>query len=121
MPHRYVFRVDFDDDSMREQFIEHWRKGSALIQKLPGSRGTKLHSMHGSSSVMAIAEWDSKELRDAAMKELHQGNSEVSKQWLAMPKNEDFGKVMLLGEIDEIGFMPPNHEASIPSTGAFEK
>lgn len=121
MPHRYVFRVDFENEQMREQFIEHWKTASALIQTLPGSRGTKLHSVHGSSSLMAIAEWDSKELRDSGMDELHKGNSNVSVQWLAMPKNEDFGMVTLLGEIDEVGFVPPNHRASRSSTEAFEK
>lgn len=109
MVHRYVFRVDFDSDKNRQEFIKHWEEGSALIQNLPGSRGTRLHSMKDSSSVMAIAEWDSKDLRDAAMEELHNGKSELSKTWLAMPKNEDFGTVTLLGEIDEIGFVPPAH------------
>jgi hypothetical protein len=110
MPHRYVFRVDFADNENRERFIQHWKKGSALIQTLPGARGTRLHSMQGGTSLMAIAEWDSKILRDDAMKILHDGTSEVSKKWLDIPRNEDFGKVTILGEIDEIGFIPPSHD-----------
>lgn len=121
MPHRYVFRVDFEDDHRRDQFIEHWKEGSALIQTLPGSRGTRLHSMQGSTSVMAIAEWDSKDLRDAAMNHLQAGESDVSIRWLAMPRNEDFGEVTLLGEIDEIGFVLPAKKAISPRAKSLKK
>ena len=54
-----------------QAFCNEWKTGSDVIQTYPGARGTKLfRSVDKPGTFFAIAEWDSKEARDAAFGEI---------------------------------------------------
>lgn len=102
MSFRFVFEIkvlDGQDDT----FIEHWREGSKPIQEYDGARGTRLHKKLGEEhTYIAIAEWESREKRQAAIHEINVGETERAKRVKEWGNNEDFGGVTILGEIDEI-------------------
>ncbi len=109
MSFRFVFeiKVRLGED---ETFIENWREGSKPIQEYPGARGTRLHKKLGEDhTYIAIAEWESKELRQAAMAEINEGKTYRAKRVKEWGDNEGFGEVIILGEIDEIdAVLPPS-------------
>lgn len=107
MSFKYIFEVRVNPGK-EEEFIEHWHKGSIPIQEYPGALGTRLYKKRGEERVyIAIAEWKTKEDRDVAMKEIHEGESERAKAVNEWGKNEDFGTVTRLGEVDEIDKVLP--------------
>lgn len=64
---KFVFEVRIRQGSAAEQYADAWVRASRIIQTAPGARGTRLHRKIGEPDVLlAIAEWDSKEARDAA-------------------------------------------------------
>lgn len=68
--YRIIFRHTLIPGKEKE-FKDDWKKGSDIIQTYPGARGTKLfNDLENPDVVVAIAEWDSKTARDAAMAEL---------------------------------------------------
>ena len=108
MSFRFVFEIKVrpgEDDA----FIEQWREGSKPIQEYDGARGTRLHKKRGQEhTYIAIAEWESIEKRAAAMTDIEAGESERAKRVRRWGRNEDYGVVTILGEIDEIvTVLPP--------------
>ena len=69
-----MYRIIFKwqpKEGQEKQFIDAWQKGSDFIQIHPGARGTKLfRDVDNPKILYAIAEWDSKEARDAVMPEI---------------------------------------------------
>ena len=64
---KFLFEVRMRPGYRAEQYADVWVRASRLIQRAPGARGTRLHRRIGEPDVLiAIAEWDSKEMRDAA-------------------------------------------------------
>lgn len=64
---KYLFEVRIRPGYVAEQYADAWVRASELIQRAPGARGTRLHRKIGEPDVLlAIAEWDSKEARDAS-------------------------------------------------------
>lgn len=63
----FIFAIRVTDpDYAPEQYAEAWMRASAIIQRAPGARGTRLHRKIGDPrSLLAIATWDSKHARDA--------------------------------------------------------
>lgn len=107
MSFRFLFEIKVDPDE-DEAFIEHWREGSKPIQEYPGARGTRLHKKLGEEhTYIAIAEWESHEARKAAMADIEAGTSERAKRVKAWGRNEDFGEVTILGNLDEIETVLP--------------
>ena len=98
-PYRFVFTVECESEEALEEYIEVWRKGSECIQREPGARGTRLHRINP-TTVLAIAEWESLEARDA-------GIANANKKYPENPPNEDFGTVTILGEGYQVAFVPP--------------
>lgn len=99
MTYRFIFEVKVRK-GMEEAFVRNWREGSTQIQQMPGARGTRLHQKRGElGTYVAIAEWESKELRLAAIAELGK-----EKNWKC---NSDFGEVTTLAELDEIDSVIP--------------
>lgn len=49
-----------------EEYAAAWLRASEILQTAPGARGTRLHRKIGDpTTLLAIASWDSKALRDA--------------------------------------------------------
>ncbi|CAN5655209.1 hypothetical protein BH23PAT1_BH23PAT1_4210 [soil metagenome] len=69
-----MYRVIFEHHPKKGQedaFIKQWKIGSDIIQTYPGARGTKLfRSLDNPKILYAMAEWESKAARDAAVAEL---------------------------------------------------
>jgi len=68
------------------------------------------HKKCGESGVyVAIAEWESQEARQAAFADLSRPDSVLGDEMRSWGKNEDFGEVTLIAEVDEIDsvFPPP--------------
>lgn len=64
---KFLFEVHMRPGYRAEQYAEAWVRASEIIQRAPGSRGTRLHRKIGDPDVLiAIAEWDSKADRHAA-------------------------------------------------------
>lgn len=62
----FIFEVQVKPGHTAEQYADAWVRASAIIQRAPGARGTRLHRQIGRPDVLlAIASWESKEARDA--------------------------------------------------------
>ena len=62
----FVFEVRVHPAHTAQAYAEAWLRASAIIQRAPGARGTRLHRKIGDDhSLLAIASWDSKADRDA--------------------------------------------------------
>ena len=62
----FVFEVHIRPGYSAEQYAEAWIRASEIIQRAQGARGTRLHRKLGDSdTLLAIASWESKALRDA--------------------------------------------------------
>lgn len=107
MSFKFIFRIDFDDLGQRQPFIDNWRKGSEILQEYPGALGTRLHQIEGTDSLLAIAEWESQEARQAMTLDTKEGKSDRAKRWQAIPKNDSFGKVTVIANATEIGYVAP--------------
>ena len=76
---KFIFQVVIKEGRTLDEYVEAWQRASVIIQGMPGARGTRLHRAIGSSrSLLAIAEWDSKEERDQAMAHLRQDPAKSS-------------------------------------------
>lgn len=63
---KYLFEVHIKPGHTAEEYADAWVRASEIIQRAPGARGTALHRRIDDPNVLiAIAEWDSKEARDA--------------------------------------------------------
>lgn len=63
----FVFEVRVKPGYTQERYAEAWVRASEIIQRASGARGTLLHRKLGDpGGLLAIASWDSKDLRDAA-------------------------------------------------------
>ena len=63
---KFLFEVRLKPGRKAEEYAEAWLRASELLQRAPGARGTRLHRKIGDpQTLLAIASWDSKALRDA--------------------------------------------------------
>lgn len=63
---KFIFEVRIREGHTAEEYADAWVRASEIIQRAPGARGTRLHRrMDDPNVLIAIAEWDSKEQRDA--------------------------------------------------------
>ena len=102
---KFIFEVTIKPTSTEGEYIEAWKRGSAIIQKEPGANSTILHrKMDGSGKLLAIARWESKELRDAAMKRLDTLEPAIQ---AIINKHKEFGDTTILGFFEEITEINP--------------
>jgi heme-degrading monooxygenase HmoA len=101
---KFIFEVTIKPGSTAQQYADAWVRASELIQRAPGARGTRLHRrMADPDTLLAIAEWDSKEQRDAS-----QGNdprvAEIIKEAAR------YCDIRVLGEFEEAEWvvLPPS-------------
>lgn len=104
---KFVFEVRIRPGYLAEQYADAWVRASRIIQTASGARGTRLHRKIGDDSVLlAIAEWDSKESRDAA-----QGSHPAADAIIAAAS--EFCDVKIIGEFDDpewVVLPPAAHE-----------
>ncbi len=69
-----MYRVIFEHhpkEGQEDAFIKQWKTGSDIIQTYLGARGTKLfRSLDDPKILYAMAEWESKAARDAAVSKI---------------------------------------------------
>ncbi len=106
--YRYIWKIALKDGITEQDLAEHWRESSTVLQEYEGALGTHLHRTRGEeNSYFAVAEWESQAARDAAMEDVHAGQSERSKRWLKFAKNDEFGVVDPHFAGEEIGVVLP--------------
>lgn len=92
---KYIFEVRIKPGYTAEQYAAAWVRASEIIQRSPGARGTRLHRKIGDPGVLlAIAEWDSKALRDAS----HGRTPEASEIIRAAAK---YCEIRVIGEFED--------------------
>ena len=95
---KYVFLIRIKEGHTQEEYAAAWKCASAVIQRMPGALGTRLHRAIGDPrTLLAIAEWESKEARDEAMAHLKQ-DPETRE---AIGRHLRFGDFSPVGEFDE--------------------
>jgi hypothetical protein len=93
--YRYIWKIELNNDVKEEDFINHWRTGSAILQTYMGALGTHIHEVRGQKrAYFAVAEWESQTARDSMMEDAEHGDSEQAQEWRSLPKNESFGRVI---------------------------
>lgn len=102
---KFIFKIKIKNGHTEEDYIEAWRKGSSIIQESVGTKGTKLYrKINEPGTLIAIAEWESKELRDKAMKKLDQ-DLELQE---VLTKHREYGDIEIIGNFDEIASVEPD-------------
>lgn len=97
---KFIFKVKVKKGHSKKEYIEAWKKGSAIIQKSAGVQGTTLYQNMGNpNTLLAIATWKSKKVRDAAMKKLHEANPKIRE---SIMKHRKHGDTTIIGNFEEI-------------------
>ncbi|MDX1695387.1 MAG: antibiotic biosynthesis monooxygenase family protein [Ketobacteraceae bacterium] len=93
---KFIFEVKVKEGHNAEDYADAWVRASELIQQAPGARGTRLHRcLTDPARLLAIAEWDSKEQRDA-MESQH--NPEIAR---IIRSAAPFVEITPIGEFDD--------------------
>lgn len=93
---KYIFEVRMKPGYAAEEYADAWVRASKLIQQAPGARGTELHRKIGEpDTLIAIANWESKEQRDAMENKHNPAIDEIIQG--AAPDCE----VRVIGEFDD--------------------
>lgn len=96
---KYLFQINLKEGVAVEQYVEAWKKGSELIQKYPGAKGTRLlQKIEEPDTLIAMAEWDSLEARNAAMDALKRTDPQTQEIWKA---HAQIAAITYLGAFDE--------------------
>lgn len=94
----FIFEVRVRSGHTAAQYADAWVRASRIIQRSRGARGTRLHRRIGEEGkLLAIASWDSKQLRDAADASLRE-NGELS---AILSEAAQHAEVTVLGEFEE--------------------
>ena len=108
--YKFIWKITIKDSLKVEPFIENWRKASEVLQEYPGAKGTRLHrDIDDPNTFVAIAEWESKEARDA-MEADRKAGSERGYRWQKYAKNEDYGQVEVVNRIELIEEVMPGDQ-----------
>lgn len=96
---KYIFEVKLKKGHTAEEYAAAWQRGSEIIQKMPGARGTRLHrKIDDPNALLAIAEWESKEARDKAMSELEHRDEKTRE---ILHKHRTLGELTKIGEYED--------------------
>lgn len=104
---KFIFEVRMKQGYTVEQYAEAWIEASEIIQQAPGARGTYLHRKIGEpETLLAIAHWDSKALRDA------KDDTRSEKVKAILEKHARTCEIAVIGEFDEPEWqvLPPRHD-----------
>lgn len=108
---KFVFEISIKPGHTVDEYVRAWRRGSAIIQKEPGAKGTRLHGKIGDpDKLLAIASWESKQMRDEAMARLSKADLTTRE---IINKHLEFGELRLIGEYEEpVWAVEPGMEVS---------
>jgi hypothetical protein len=96
---KFIFEVRIRPGHTAEQYADAWVRASRIIQSAPGARGTRLHRKIGdANALIAIAEWDSKEARDAADANL---GARLAAVRAIIAEAAEHAEVTIVGEFEE--------------------
>lgn len=102
---KYIFEIKIRIGYTAQEYIDAWKKGSAIIQKTKGAKGTILFRKLGDQrTLLAIATWESKEARDAAMKQLKSEKLEIRE---IIDKHKKYATFNQLGYFEEMAQVSP--------------
>lgn len=91
----FIFEVHLKPGYTAEQYADAWLRASAIIQRSPGARGTRLHRKIGDPTVLlAIATWESKDARDAMEAREPEGVQAI------IAEQTEFVEIRLVGEFE---------------------
>lgn len=94
----FIFEVAIRPGHSAEQYADAWVRASRIIQQSAGARGTRLHRrIDDPNTLVAIASWESKELRDAAEARLRHD----SKLRTILDEAGTHAQVRIIGEFEE--------------------
>ncbi|MBI4414935.1 MAG: antibiotic biosynthesis monooxygenase [Candidatus Kerfeldbacteria bacterium] len=97
---KFLFTIKLKPGATEQQYVDAWKKGSAIIQQSEGAQGTVLYrSLDGLGRFIAIATWESKAARDAAMKKLKEAALGVRQ---ILNRHKEFGETTILGNFEEV-------------------
>ena len=97
---KFIFLIKIKKGKTKKEYIQAWKRGSSLIQKLKGARGTMLYkNLDKPEELIAIANWTSKSAREKVMRKLKKTRTLTQK---IINKHKDFGKTKVLGSFKEI-------------------
>lgn len=103
---KFIFKIKIKGGHSEQDYIKAWKAGSTIIQKSLGAKGTVLYrKISEPGTLIAIAEWENKELRDKAMKELDE-NLELKE---TLNKHKDFADLEVVGNFEEIARVSPSN------------
>lgn len=89
----FIFEVIMKPGYPPERYAEAWLRASEIIQRAPGARGTRLHRKIGQpDTLLAIATWESKDLRDAMESRVDEQVSRI------IAEQAEFVEVRVIGE-----------------------
>ena len=91
----FIFEVKIKPGYTAEQYANAWVRASEIIQQAPGAQGTRLHRKIGDpTSLLAIATWESKAVRDAME------SSQSAKVREIIEAEAEFVEVRVIGEFE---------------------
>jgi len=106
---KFIFEIRTKPGHDAEDYADAWVRASEIIQRAPGARGTQLHRKIGApDTLLAIASWDSKALRDAAP-----SDPRVDAIIEAAAK---FVEIKVIGEFEDPQWVVPGANGASPGT-----
>lgn len=97
---KFIFQVKLRLGHSANDYIEAWKNSSAIIQPSAGAEGTWLFRKIGQpDTFLAIANWESVEARDAAMKKLSESGAEIQSVY---KKHNEHGTIHIVGTFEEV-------------------
>jgi len=105
--YRYIWKIKLNNPDDEDKFLAFWEETSAILQTYPGALGTHVNRVRNEiGSLFLVAEWESKESRDAMSNDIHNGDSAKARKWRSYPKSESFGEIIRFAG-EEIGSVFP--------------
>lgn len=92
----FVFEVNVQPGYSAAAYAKAWVRASRIIQRAPGSRGTRLHRKIGApNTLLAIASWESKAARDQMESEPMAEVQQIIRQ------QAQFVDIKIIGEFED--------------------
>jgi heme-degrading monooxygenase HmoA len=103
---KFIFEVRMKEGYTVAEYARAWVQASEIIQRAPGARGTYLHRKIGEpDTLLAIAHWESKALRDA------KDDRRSEKVKAILEQHARTCEITVIGEYDEPEWqVPPRHD-----------
>lgn len=102
---KFIFKVKIKKGHTEQEYVGAWKRGSTRIQKSEGAKGTVLYrNISEPGKLLAIATWQSKVARDAAMQQLDAAGSQTQE---ILHAHKTYGDTEIIGNFEEIARVEP--------------